>query len=185
MKYKIFIFFACALFFLTGFARAGDNGVELRGFVLGNSNATAEIRFGLHFTHPGEIIKALDEGETLELVCKAKLHRIRSFIWDDNIGEGEYTCVLYKEMLKGKYVLECPQGNRVMQNTQGEAFFSRLSRIRIPLCPWEKISGGGKYSVTLEAELKVEGIPDWIRNTLFFWSWDMVEPVYYEMQFDY
>jgi hypothetical protein len=72
-----------------------------------------------------------------------------------------------------------------LQNEHGDALLSRLNRIRIPLCPWKEISGGEKYSVTLEAELKVEGIPDWIRNTLFFWSWDMVEPVYYEMQFDY
>jgi len=184
MKYKIFIFCACMLF-LASLARAGDNGMELQGFVLGNNNATAEISFGLHFTHPAEIIKALDEGETMELFCRADLHRIRSFIWDERIGEGTYTCVLYKDMLKGRYVLECPQGNKVLQSEQGDVFLSRLNRIRIPLCPWGEISGGEKYSVTLEAELKVEGIPDWIRNTLFFWSWDMVEPVYCEMQFDY
>ena len=174
------------MLFLAGSARAaGDNGMELQGFVLGNNNGTAEIGFGLHFTQAGEIIKALDAGETLELLCRADLHRIRSLMWDERIGEGTYSCVLYKEMLKGMYILECPQGNKVLQNEHGDALLSRLNRIRIPLCPWKEISGGEKYSVTLEAELKVEGIPDWIRNTLFFWSWDMVEPVYYEMQFDY
>ncbi|MFP4167488.1 MAG: DUF4390 domain-containing protein [Desulfonatronovibrionaceae bacterium] len=185
MQFKTVFFLLCFFLALPGTVRTAHCGMELEGFVLDNINATAEIGFGLNFTAPEEIFSVLDEGETLELSCRAELTRIRSFIWDEHIAEGDYICILYRDKLNSKYVLECPKGTKVAQDSDPEDILSRLSQVRIPICPWSMISEGEKYSVILEAEMKTEGVPEWIRGPLFFWSWDLFDPVYYEMQFDY
>ncbi len=184
MKIRILFFFFALFLFIPGISIA-EEGMDLRGFVLDNRNGTAEVSFGLFFARMQELRKALDRGEDLELFCRAEIHRVREYMWDEHIGEGSFVCSLYKDMLKDNYVFACPGKKLAMSDFKRDKVQRRFSRISIPLCSWEKVSAGNKYSITLKASLKFKGVPEWIKNTLFFWSWEFLEPAYYEMQFDY
>lgn len=183
MKIKL-LFILCLMFGLSILSGTAS-GFELRGFVLDNTNETAEIGFGLDLPDASIVRSALDDGDELELACRAELHRMRRYIWDEQIGSGAYICNISKDMLKGRYVFTFPDERIVLDKIDKKNMQQIFNSIRIPLCSWNNILPGQKYSVSLEITLKINDVPEWIKGTLFFWSWDLIDPVYYEMQFDY
>ena len=183
MKIKL-LCILCLMFALNVLSSTAS-GFELRGFVLDNTNETAEIGFGLDLPDASIVRSALDDGDELELTCRAELHRMRSYMWDERIGSGTYICNMSKDMLKGSYVFQFSDEKIVLDKIAKKSMQQIFNSIRIPLCSWDNILPGKKYSVSLEITLKISDVPGWIKSTLFFWSWNLIDPVYYEMQFDY
>ncbi|MFO7816956.1 MAG: hypothetical protein R6V39_04655 [Desulfovibrionales bacterium] len=72
MKIKL-LFILCLMLGLSILSGTAS-GFELRGFVLDNTNETAEIGFGLDLPDASIVRSALDDGDELELACRAELH---------------------------------------------------------------------------------------------------------------
>jgi len=181
-KLFYFLFFICFLGFAP-FVMA--QSLEVYNLVLDNSNATLKVKFDLKIEGFGAIKRSLDEGERLGLVYTASVHEQRNFIWDKSLVHRSFLIIMHKDMLKGEYVINISGQDYKFPKFSPQKINSLFQDIEISLSPWSIIKKGHNYSLKVEVALKTLGIPEWIKKTLFFWSWDLVEPEYFEMEFSY
>ncbi len=160
-------------------------GLEIYNLVLDNTNATLKVRFDLKIDGVDAIKRALDNGEDLGLVCRATIEMQRKFFWDKSLVCRNFLSTMHKDVLKGEYIINLPGHNFKFTEFSSQRINNLFQNVEIPLLPWSIIKKGRNYSLKVEVALKTLGIPEWIKKTLFFWSWDLIEPEYFEMEFSY
>ena len=159
--------------------------LEVYNLVLDNTNATLKVRFDLKIDGFNAIKEALDNGEDLGLVCRATIDMQRKFFWDRSLVCRNFLSTMRKDMLKGEYVIDLPGQTVRFTEFSAQRINKLFQNIEISLLPWSTIKKGQNYSLKVEVALKTLEIPEWIKKTLFFWSWDLIEPEYFEMEFRY
>ncbi len=60
-----------------------------------------------------------------------------------------------------------------------------FGEITIDLGPWDILERGEAYVLTLGIELGRADVSAFVRNALFFWSFDVVPPARYRLDFTY
>jgi hypothetical protein len=66
-----------------------------------------------------------------------------------------------------------------------ELFNKAWDQLTLDLGSWSALQRGDSYSLRLEIRLSRSDIPAWLRYSLFFWSWDVIQPTTYRLDFTY
>lgn len=183
-------FAACLVWALAGvfccgaFAPASAQELLLTNLVLNNYEGRIRVRFGIEPTGLDRIIQALDAGERLNLRCRASLSLKRDYVWNQSVSAAAWEGEL-RRIKTGEYVASLPGQGSAADKDLGSLFRKHLGEILIDLGPWDRLERGVTYVLSLELSLTRPDVSPWLKNSLFFWSFDAARPVSYQLDFTY
>jgi len=179
------------IFFLLAFCavcrtEAYAQGIGLSNLVVDNQEGRVKVRFGVDLKAVDAVREALEKGESLALECKAKLTRKMEYSWNTEVARTEMlsSVILHDG---GPFEVILPGGRqehyrgRDLSLVMKEAWGS----MSMDLGGWDKLARGNTYSLTLEIRLVRQDISSWLKGALFFWNFDAVAPVRYQLDFSY
>ncbi|WP_291329195.1 DUF4390 domain-containing protein [Desulfovibrio sp. UCD-KL4C] len=178
----------CTIFIISLFSPSCANAasLNLKNLVLDNQAGAIMARFGLELKDDTKTEAALENGIKLKLECKAALYLRRSMWPDSKIASKVYTDKLYYSSLSKEFILE-KFGNSIALRDKKITMLLQngWNSIVMDLGPWSSLKRGEQYILKLDVHLDQTDIPQWLKKTLFFWSWDIVPSATYKLDFTY
>lgn len=160
--------------------------ISLDKLVLDNQAGNATARFGIRLDDIAEVQTVLGAGSGLALNCNVRLLRMRNYWWSWEVAERNVRYELYMDPLSKDYLLRTPNHDNPTRHKDLRALLAdSLSDIRVGLTPWATLRRGQAYSVRMVISLERSDVPVWMKQTLFFWSWDVLTSVNFQMDFQY
>lgn len=174
----------CLLLFFSSSASAST--LQLKNLVLDNQAGAIMARFGIELQTDTQVEEALLNGIRLKLECEARLFEHRSMWPDSEVAGKEYFNKLYYDSLSKQFVLEKPGADKVYKNKSLTILLrEEWKTIILDLGPWSTLQREERYKLRLKVRLDQTDVPDWLKNTLFFWSWDIIPSATYQLDFTY
>ncbi|NDV22123.1 DUF4390 domain-containing protein [Desulfovibrio sp. JC022] len=171
------------ILFLPGAAQASS--LQLKNMVLDNQAGSIMARFGIELTADTQVEEALQNGMKLKLECKASLFEHKSVWLDSKVAGKTYSSKLYFDSLSNQFVLEKP-GAKIFKNKSLSILLrDEWKSFVLDLGPWSTLKRGERYNLRLKVRLDRTEVPAWLKNTLFFWSWDVIPAATYQLDFTY
>ena len=160
--------------------------IGLSNLVIDNQEGRIKIRFGVDIKAVDAVKEALANGQVLALECKALLALKRDYAWNIEVARGD---MLSRLVLHdgGPYEIILTDGRQErfrgndLELLMKEAWGSMI----LDLGGWSKLTRGNAYSLTLEIRLVRQDVSPWLKGALFFWNFDAVQPVTYQLDFSY
>lgn len=181
--FLISILLAAAAIF-CGEARAQRIG--LSNLVIDNQEGRVKVRFGVDIKPADAVREALEKGEVLALQCKAQLSRKRDYSWNQEVARNEF---LNRLVLNegGPYEIILPGGKpgHLRGNDLALLMKEAWGSVSMDLGSWDSLARGNTYSLTLEIRLVRQDLSPWLKGALFFWNFDAISPVKYQLDFSY
>lgn len=163
---------------------AQANVLSFDNLVLDNRSGRIHLRFGLRLADIAEIKPVLQEGVDLWLSGTARLVVKRLLIPNQVLSEKRVEHVLEWNPLSREFELTLPQKEHHVKNKDlGELLATHWREISLDMGDWSMLSPGRTYHVEMEISLDRRDIPVWMRSVLFFWSFEIVTPIHYELEF--
>lgn len=185
----VVVFCVVAVFVLsTGGVRHAHaaGGLELGNLILDNLAGNITVRFGVRVDQLEELEQVLAEGSTVGLVCEGGVSRRKSMWPDKTLAEEEWVSTLRRDVLAQDYVLDLPGAEKALRSKDLAALLKDgWGRLSMVIGPWAALSPGGEYSLDLSITLTRRDVPVWLRYVVFFKSWDVYQPVSYQLDFRY
>lgn len=129
--------------------------------------------------------QSLHEGNKLSMICTVNLQRHRNLFWNKNIREKTIEIDMEKDLLSEEYIIKFPDKTFTLKELQEDSFDELFEGISIKLAPLEELVPGRKYRLQIGIKVISRDVPQWIKATLFFLSWDIIPEVRYEMEFSF
>ncbi len=165
---------------------AAAQSLHLQNLVVDNQAGSFMARFGVSVDGLDEVAQSVENGVTVALDCTARLFRKRSAWADAMVSEGRYQSRLQFDSLTGEYVLTAPGRETPYRDTDLKRILAQAwSALNVDLGPWSNLSRGDEYRIDLSITLSQTDVPAWLKNTLFFWSWDVAPATSYQLEFRY
>lgn len=184
-RFAVFAALALALAALLGVAApAVAQELLLTNLVLNNYEGRIRVRFGIEPSGLERINQALAAGERLTLRCKARLALRRDYVWNQEVSAAGWESEL-RRLKGGDFVVNLPGQGPMADKDLAVLFRKHLSEILIDLGSWDRLERGVTYVLTLELALTRPDVSPWLKNGLFFWSFDAARPVSYQLDFTY
>lgn len=178
------VFLVSALVAVCPQAVAGS--LELDNFILDNQAGSITVRFGLHFDNLDDLEAELAAGTTVGLKCEAEVRRKKSLWADARVAGTTWVSPLRKDVLANDYVVVLPGGERELRNKDLAVLLDQAWRgVALDLGPWESLLPGHDYRLEMNISMDRLDVPVWLRYVVFFWSFDLCEPVSYQLDFNY
>lgn len=171
-----------ALAGLGGMARAQE--LHLANLVLNNFEGKIRVRFGVEPTGTERLRQALDGGELLMLRCRARLAVKRDYLWNQEIASASYESEL-RRLRGGDYAVTLPGQGPMVDKDLPSLFRKGWSEVLIDLGPWDRLTRGQTYVLSLELALTRPDVSPWLSRGLFFMSFDAAPTVSYQLDFTY
>ncbi len=177
----------CTVLIISLFSSyANAASLNLKNLVLDNQAGAIMARFGLDLKGDTETEAALENGIKLKLVCKASLYLHRTMWPDSKIASKIYTDKLSYDSLSKEFILKKSRNNIVLRDKKITLLLQNgWNSIVMDLGPWSSLKRGEQYILKLDVHLDQTDIPQWLKKTLFFWSWDIVPSTTYQLEFTY
>lgn len=158
----------------------------LTNLILDNQGGRAKVRFGVDVKAVEAVDAALRNGQVLALECKAVLSRKRDYLWNTEVARTELLSPLYLHD-GGPYEIDLRQrgDERVRGRDLALVMREAWGAMSMDLGPWSALERKGVYALTLEIRLVRQDVSDWLKGALFFWGFDPVSPVKYQLDFSY
>lgn len=182
-------FYAVVLFLLLILVQTWScwaQEIELKNLALDNQQGNIRVRFGLELDQPEEIRQALDDGSVLGLKCSAVLIRKRDVLWDEEVASATVLHQVKHNPLSREYhLLLADDPEPLRSNDLLGLLNSGWDRLEIGLGPWNRLSRGSVFVLDLTVSVVQMEVPDWVKTTLFFRSWEVVPETTYRLEFTY
>lgn len=181
------LFFGLLLAGLSAWAAGGEPALQLTNLVLDSQAGEIMVRFGVSFEDATEFLaRSLKEGASAQLICEGDLFRRRSFLWDESVSAATLENLIRFEPLSQEFVLERAGEDQPLRNKDLPALLERGWRsLALDLGPFGQLMSGERYGLNLRVRLKRQDVPPWVKNSLFFWSWELAPEVRYRLDFSY
>ena len=184
-RFAVFAAMAVVMAALLGVAQpAAAQELLLTNLVLNNYEGRIRVRFGIEPSSLERINQVLAAGERLTLRCKARLSLRRDYVWNEEVNAATWESEL-RRLKGGEFVVNLPGQGTVADKDLGTLFHKHLSEILMDLGSWDRLERGVTYVLTLELALTRPDVSPWLKNGLFFWSFDAARPVSYQLDFTY
>lgn len=158
--------------------------LSLDNLVLDNKSGRIHVRFGLRLIHLEPVQAVLQEGVDLWLSGSAKLISKRFVLPNRAISEQQVELVLEWNPLAQVFEMTLPQKEILVKNKDLQELIDLHWReISMDMGQWTTLTPGQTYHLELEISLDRRDIPVWMRRVLFFWPWDVITPIRYELEF--
>ncbi|WP_027720730.1 DUF4390 domain-containing protein [Maridesulfovibrio zosterae] len=174
------------VFFGISTQTASASTLKLKNLVLDNQAGSIMARFGIELKADTEVEEALLSGIRLKLDCEAKLLKNKSLWPDSEIASKSYSNKLFFDSLSNKFALEKPGVDKIFKNKSLTILLrDEWKTMILDLGPWATLQRGEKYKLRLKVRIDQTDIPQWLKSTLFFWSWDVIPSATYQLDFTY
>lgn len=165
-------------------AMAGE--LELGNLILDNEAGNISVRFGVRLDDLAELEEELSLGTTVGLTCEAAVYRRKSLWADTRVAGTEWVSPLSKDVLANDYVIKMPGDDRVLRDKDLAALLGKAwGQMSLDLGPWQSLVPGHEYRLEMRIGMDRVDVPTWLRYVVFFWSFDLYEPVSYRLDFSY
>ncbi|MFW6005433.1 MAG: DUF4390 domain-containing protein [Desulfonatronovibrionaceae bacterium] len=180
------IFFLSLLVVFCALQPAGQQAqqLELSSFFLNTRGDRLSAGFSLEMDDFSRVKKSLDEGAKLELIYEVRVIKNVFLFPDFSLASKEVNIGLAKDLISGDYKILFPGRKKVVPEFTRKDFTQLFSNISVPLISLEQLEDNETYLIRIQARLTTTEVPKWIKKTLFFWSWDLVDSLHYEMDFN-
>ncbi|WP_432738764.1 DUF4390 domain-containing protein [Maridesulfovibrio sp. FT414] len=180
----VFVLLFCLFTICTSPAQAST--IQLKNLVLDNQAGAIMARFGIELQTDTQVEEALLNGVRLKLECQARLFEHRSVWADSEVAGKTYTNKLYYDSLSKQFVLEKQGPDKIFKNESLSILLREEWRnLILDLGPWSTLQRGERYKLRIKVHLDQTDIPEWLKSTLFFWSWDVIPSATYQLDFTY
>jgi hypothetical protein len=177
--------FAAAVLIVCCAASATAQDISLTNLIIDNIDGRISVRFGVEFANPFAIESALSEGAELAMVCNARLVAKRDYWLDREIGRAESISQVRKTS-SGLYSINIPGQTGELTGRDFPALLAKaFDDFAMNLGPWGILKRGEAYSLSMEIRLERVNVSSWLKNSLFFWSFDAAPPARYRLDFTY
>lgn len=165
---------------------ARAQNLELGNLILDNQAGSISVRFGVRLQGIPELEADLAAGAVMGLRCEADVYLRKSLWRDTRVAGTTLVSPLRKDVLANDYVIELPGEGRTLRDKDLAALLDKAwGRISLDLGPWQTLLPGRDYRLDMRIAMDRLDVPDWLRYVVFFWSFDVSEPVSYRMDFSY
>ncbi|SMP70894.1 protein of unknown function [Desulfonatronum zhilinae] len=162
----------------------GATLLALDNLVVDSQAEKIHLRFGLRLEQPEPVAAVLHEGVDLWLEGTARLISKRLFLPNRILHEQIFEHVLEWNPLTQEYELTLPQKEHLVKAKELKDLITEHWReISLEMGEWSMLVPGQAYHMELEVTLDRRDIPVWMRRVLFFWSWEVMTPIRYELEF--
>lgn len=178
------VFFLVALVWPVSTAQAGT--LELDNLILDNQAGSISVRFGVRVLDIKDLEADLAAGATLGLKSEASVFRRKNLWADTRVAGATLISPLRKDVLAKDYVIELPGEGRVLRDKDLATLLDKAwGRMALDLGPWESLLPGRDYRLEMRISMDRLDVPAWLRYVVFFWSFDVSEPLNYRLDFSY
>jgi hypothetical protein len=147
---------------------AGAQQLALEGLVLDNVGERIQLRFGVQ----AEDVDALEQ--------------ILGWWPDNTVAEKRIRYHLKTHPLTQTYRLINQHTNSTARDDSLQDLMHRQwKEIILDLGAWKMLDTGADYILELTLQFTRPNVPQWLKTTLFFWSWDVVTSQTFRMHFTY
>lgn len=158
--------------------------LSLDNLALDNQSGRIHLHFGLRLEEIPTIQTLLQDGVDLWMFGTARLISKRFLLPNWVLNEKQIEHVLEWNPLAKEFELTLPQKEHLVRNKDlNDLITAHWSEISLDMGEWSRLTPGETYHLELEISLDRRDIPVWMRSVLFFWSWEIVSPVRYELEF--
>ncbi len=169
---------------LVPISAMGASLLALDNLVLDSHSDRIHLRFGLRIEEPEPVKEVLKEGVDLWLEGTARLMSKRLFLPNRTLYEQTFEHVLEWNPLTQDFELTLPQKEHLVKAKElKELVATHWREISLEMGDWAMLTPGQTYHLELEINLDRRDIPVWMRSVLFFWSWEVMAPIRYELEF--
>ncbi len=162
----------------------GASLLALDNLVVDSRAEKIHLRFGLRLEQPEPVVAVLHEGVDLWLEGTARLISKRLFLPNRTLHEQSFEHVLEWNPLTQEYELTLPQKEHLVKAKElNDLIAMNWGEISLEMGEWSTLESGQTYHMDLEISLDRRDIPVWMRRVLFFWSWEVMTPIRYELEF--
>ncbi|WP_161788489.1 DUF4390 domain-containing protein [Desulfonatronum thiodismutans] len=162
----------------------GASLLALDNLVVDSQAEKIHLRFGLRLEQPEPVAAVLHEGVDLWLEGTARLISKRLFLPNSILHEQTFEHVLEWNPLTQEYELTLPQKEHLVKAKELKDLLGEHWReFSLEMGEWSLLIPGQTYHMELEVTLDRRDIPVWMRRVLFFWSWEVMTPIRYELEF--
>lgn len=162
----------------------GASLLTLDNLVVDSQADKVHLRIGLQMEQPEIVTEVLREGVDLWLEGAVRLISKRLFLPDRVLSERRFEHVLEWNPLTQEYELTLPQKEHLVKAKEVKDLVDEHWReINLEMGDWSMLVPGQTYHLELDITLDRRDIPVWMRRVLFFWSWEVMTPIRYELEF--
>lgn len=177
----LFLFFSLALL-CPGVAKA--QSLEIKESVLDMGSGQVQVRFGLEVKGIDELRQVLEDGGVFELQCQATLYRKRGVVWDAAMGQAIFTSQINSNPLSQSFSVIDSTTNKIVQNKNfSDLLHSVWKAIVLDLGAVGKLEKGQEYRVVLTVGVDQVDVPQWVKRSMFFWSFEAIPKTSTELTF--
>lgn len=159
--------------------------LRIDNLVLDSAQGRIKARFVMDVSNVGALKEHLGEGGGLTLAASAKLTRSSKWWLSRDIAESSLLIGIEKNA-NGLYAARSQsRPNPITGQDLGEVLRKAFSELVVDLGPWDLLEHGFAYTITVDARLGRTDVSPWLKNALFFWSFDAAKAVRYRLEFVY
>ena len=178
--------------------------LDLSNLVLNNHDGRILVRFGLAIPDPTPLETVFAEGGILALRMDARLSEKSDYLWDHQVAETGRMAVIRKTG-EGDVVEPAPaqRPGKAGPNPSApvepvepvsplasgtdlaEVLRQAFGEVALDLGAWDVLKRGESYVLVLGISLVRGDVSAFWRNTLFFWSFDVIPKARYRLDFTY
>jgi len=159
--------------------------LDFSSFLIDTQEDYLVAMFSIDIEEFEKIQKALHDGNKISMICTIKLKRHRTLFWNKNIQEKTIEVDMAKDLLSEEYMIKFPDKTYTLKKLQEDSFDALFENISIKLAPLEELMPQRDYKLHIGIRVISKDVPQWIKSTLFFLSWDVVPEVRYEKEFSF
>ena len=175
-----------ACFVLAGGGEARAQQLVLKDMGVESENGAVVLRFSLGVDDESALRNALVQGGALLLECRATLFKERDYWLDGDVAEAGFLSTLRSDPLTREFILSQPGLERPLRSKELGPLLDRAwGEIDAPLTTLARLEAGNLYYVEFEARLKMDDVPEWLKGTLFYRTWEVAPSLTYRMDFEY
>lgn len=132
---------------------------------------------------PAPLQANLRDGAALNLQMDVLVEHPRMVLPDKTISQQRLLFQIRFDPLTREYILLQQAKPPVRQRRLAALLDGVLGDATIPLAPPAILMPGEQYRVSITLAMRHADVPPWLERTLFFWSWDVIAPTTYTLDF--
>ena len=186
-KKPYFLFMAgllCLLFPLR-LQASGGAAFLLNSLRIIYSEGWSHLEASLSVSDPDQLQASLLDGAALNLEATILLKQPRILLPGRTIHEQHLLFQMRFDPLTREYLLLQHSAPPIRRRSLEHLLEDVLGDASIPLVPMTMLSPGGAYQVNLTLGIRYAEVPPWLEKALFFWSWDIISPATFHLEFIY
>lgn len=144
---------------------------------------TTRLEAAIAVNDPAPLQANLRDGAALNLHMDVLVERPRMVLPDKTVSQQRLLFQIRFDPLTREYLLLRSAQSPLRQRRLAALLEEVLGDATIPLAPPAMLMPGERYRARLTLAIRHADVPPWLEKALFFWSWDVIAPTTFSLDF--